>query len=177
MDPLARPGAAAPLFELPGIEGRLYRLRDQRGRTTVLNFWSADCPWSAHADPRVVAAVDGVEADLWTIACCDGEAPDHIRQVARQRGLKTVLLDPAQAVADVYQAMATPHSFVIDGRGILRYRGAPDDTGFGFRPATRNYLADALVALRTGRLPDPAETPARGCAIVRRLDPGSKGPD
>ena len=124
-----------------------------------------------------MAAVDGVEADLWTIACCDGEALDHIRQVATARGLKTVLLDPAQAVADAYQAQATPHTFVVDEQGVLRYRGAPDDTGFGFRPATRSYLADALAALRTGSLPDPAETPARGCAIVRRLDPGSKGPD
>jgi peroxiredoxin len=169
MDPVARLGAPAPIFELPDIDGRVYRLQDQRGRTTVLNFWSADCPWSAHADPQVVAAVDGVEADLWTIACCDGESLEDIRRVAQERGLKTVLLDPDQAVADLYQASATPHIFVIDADGILRYRGAPDDTGFGFRPATRNYLEQTLTALKAGRLPDPAETPALGCATVRRL--------
>ena len=170
MDTVARPGAAAPAFELPDIDGRVHRLQDQHGRITALNFWSAECPWSAHADPHVIAAADQARADLWTIACCDGEPVDAIRRVAERRGLKTVLLDPAQQVADLYQALATPHTFVVDAHGILVYRGAPDDTGFGFRAATRSYLAEALAAVRAGRLPDPAETPTRGCAIVRRLD-------
>ena len=169
MDTLARLGAVAPAFELPDLNGNVHALRDQAGRITVLNFWSVECPWSAHADPHVVTAADQAGADLWAIACCDGEQVDEIRRVAERRGLKTVLLDPAQQVADVYQALATPHTFVIDAHGVLRYRGAPDDTGFGFRVATRSYLAEALTALKAGRLPDPAETLTRGCAIVRRF--------
>jgi len=170
MDPVARLGGPAPVFELPDINSKVHRLRDRAGRIVVLNFWSVECPWSAHADPQVIAAAQGPTIDLWTIACCDGESLEDIRRAAQERGLKTVLLDPGQAVADLYHASATPHTFVIDADGILRYRGAPDDTGFGFHPATRSYLEQALAALRAGRLPDPADTPALGCAIVRRLD-------
>ncbi len=168
MDPVARLGAPAPGFELPDVHGNVHRLREQAGRIIVLNFWSVECPWSAHADPHVIAAAQDPGTDLWTIACCNGESLEDIRRAAQERGLKSVLLDPGQAVADLYQASATPHTFVIDAHGILRYRGAPDDTGFGFRAATRSYLEEALAALRAGRLPDPAETPARGCAIVRK---------
>ncbi|HKY83469.1 MAG TPA: redoxin domain-containing protein [Anaerolineales bacterium] len=169
MDPVARLGAPAPGFELPDINGKVHRLPDRPGRIVVLNFWSVECPWSARADPQVMAAVQGSTTDLWTIACCSGESLEDIRRVAQERGLKTVLLDPNQAVADLYQASATPHIFLIDTDGVLRYRGAPDDTGFGSRPATRSYLEQALTALKAGRWPDPAETPALGCAIVRRL--------
>ena len=169
MDPLARVGALAPAFGLPDLDHRVFRLADQRGRITVVNFWSVECPWSAHADPVVLGAVQKAGADLWTIACCDGELPKAIRQTAQERGLKIILLDPDQAVADLYGASATPHVFVVDALGFLRYQGAPDDTGFGFHPPTRSYLDEALTALRTGRLPDPAETPALGCAIVRRF--------
>ncbi len=170
MDPVAKLNAPAPAFELLDTHGKVHRLRDHLGRTLVLNFWSVECPWSAQADSRVNAAAQDAAADMWTIACCHGESLEDIRRAAHERGLKTVLLDSAQAVVDLYQASATPHIFVIDTDGILRYRGAPDDRGFGSRPATRSYLEEALTALKAGRLPDPAETPARGCAIVRRLD-------
>jgi peroxiredoxin len=170
MDPIVQPNAPAPAFELPDINGDVHRLRDQLGRTLVLNFWSVECPWSARADPPVNAAAQRAAAEVWTIACCHGESLEDLRRAAQERGLKTILLDPDQSVADLYRASATPHVFLIDALGILRYQGAPDDTGFGFRPATRSYLEEALTALKAGRVPDPAETPARGCAIVRKLD-------
>ncbi len=169
MDPVTQLGAPAPAFALPDINGEVHRLRDRLGRILVLNFWSVECAWSAHADPHVIAAAHGAAADLWTIACCAGESPEAIRRAAQERGLKTILLDPDQAVADLYGTSATPHVFVIDAEGILRYRGAPDDTGFGFRPATRSYLEEALSAIKAGRLPSPEKTPALGCAIVRRF--------
>jgi peroxiredoxin len=161
-------GEPAPRFALPGLDGQVLRLEDQVGRITVLNFWSAECPWSAKADAAVQQAVQDAGAELWTIACCAGEPTETIRSAASTRGLAPVLLDPDQAVADRYHAQATPHIFVVDGRGTLRYRGAPDDADFGHPAPSRSYLAEALDALREGRDPDPRETPAQGCAITRR---------
>jgi peroxiredoxin Q/BCP len=34
-----QPGDEAPLFELPGSDGRIYRLRDLRGRAVVLAWF------------------------------------------------------------------------------------------------------------------------------------------
>ena len=167
MDTVIAAGRVAPDIDLLDLDGIRRRLKDQHGRLTVLNFWSAQCPWSERTDAATLDAVREADADLWTIASCAGESPDRILEVSTARKLPVVLLDPDQAVADRYQAQATPHVYVIDTQGLLRYRGAPDDTGFGFSPRTRSYLGDALRAIRQGRAPDPAETPAHGCAIVR----------
>jgi peroxiredoxin len=161
--------ATAPDFELPDLENRLHRLSGLRGRTVVMNFWSCECPQSERTDPLLKEATsDGEDAPvLLSIASNRNEAIGAISSVARARGLPTVLLDPDHEVADLYGAQTTPHVFVIDAEGILRYRGAVDDVTFRQRTAARFYLREALDALRHGKRPLVPETLAYGCAIVR----------
>jgi peroxiredoxin len=169
MDTLVQVGKSAPDFSLPGLEGISHRLSDQRGMIVVLNFWSATCPWAQVAD-ETIAAIDVLQDErivLWPIASNVDETPEQIRDVAGERGLPIVLLDAGHSVADMYEAVTTPHVFVIDSEGVLRYRGSLDDTSFRQSSPTKNYLADAVSALLEGRDPTPAETPGYGCAIVR----------
>ena len=167
MEPVIRVGEPAPDFELPDLDGRLRRLASQRGRLTVLHFWSAACPWTERTDGRVLVAARAAEADLWSIAANADESFDDLRRVAQARGLALVLVDRRQHVADLYAAAATPHVFLVDGEGVLRYHGAPDDARFRDPQPRRSYLADALQAVRRGQTPDPAVTMTYGCAIVR----------
>jgi len=167
--PIARLGRPAPDFALRDLAGRTRRLEDGRGKIVVLNFWSAECPWTERSDPAVLQAVresgDGVW--YWPIAANAGEEGAQIEAAAGERGLPVVLLDPDQSVADEYGAQTTPHVFVVDREGILRYAGAPDDASFRQRDPTRSYLREALSALLAGHLPEVQETPGRGCALVR----------
>ncbi|MDX1377503.1 MAG: hypothetical protein R3307_01540, partial [Anaerolineales bacterium] len=80
-----------------------------------------------------------------------------------------VLLDTDQVVADLYGAVTTPHVFLVDGDGILRYRGAVDDVTFRNRKANRFYLNEAVESLLDGHLPARTEMPAYGCTIVREI--------
>jgi peroxiredoxin len=170
MEPVIRVGEPAPDFELPDLDGHRHRLASQRGRLTVLHFWSAVCPWTERTDERVLAAIRAAEADLWSIAANADESLDVLRRVAQERGLGLVLVDPRQYVADLYAAAATPHVFLIDGEGILSYHGAPDDARFRDPRPRRSYLAEALHAVRAGRSPNPAVTMTYGCAIVRAAE-------
>ena len=86
---------------------------------------------------------------------------------AREPGL--VLRDAEHVVADLYGAVTTPHFFVVDEKGVLRYRGAPDDTSFRQREPTVHYIKNAVEMLLNGRDPNPAETAAYGCTIVRHV--------
>ena len=160
----------APDFELPDLENRSHRLSDLRGRLVVVNFWSCECPQSERTDPLLkdLASDEEGASVLLSIASNRNESPEAISPVARARGLPTVLLDPDHQVADVYGAQTTPHVFVIDARGILRYRGAVDDVTFRQRTPTRFYLREALDAVRRDARPPVAETLAYGCAIVRQ---------
>jgi hypothetical protein len=87
--------------------------------------------------------------------------------VAQERGVGPILRDEDSAVADRYGAITTPQFFVIDGDGILRYAGAPDDSSWRQPEPTRSYLRSAIEAALRGETADPAETPGHGCAIVR----------
>ncbi len=158
----------APDFTLPDLNGTPHRLSDYRGRIVVLNFWSAECPWSARGDETLRAYLDewGAGVVLLPIASNANEPREMLSRVARERGLPLVLHDASRKVAEAYQAQTTPHLFVIDPQGILRYQGALNDITFRRKTPTRHYLKDAVNALLRGESPQPAETPPYGCTIV-----------
>jgi thiol-disulfide isomerase/thioredoxin len=159
----------APDFELLGIDNEPHKLSDSRGRITIVNFWSSECPHAVRTDRALLASCAGWQADvvLLSIAANRIESAESIAAAAQARGLSLVLLDPQHVVADIYEAQTTPEVFVVDGGGVLRYHGAVDDVNFGQRIPTRFFLDEAVEALLAGRLPAVAETMAYGCAIVR----------
>jgi len=162
----------APDFALPDLYGRMHRLSDSRGRITIVNFWSAECPHSERTDRSIMASLEqwgGQGVVLLSVACNRNEPAGMLLGVAKMRRLPAVLLDAQHTVADLYAAQATPHAFVLDPGGILRYRGAVDDVNFRQRTPTRFLLGEAVQALLEGRLPAVMETPAHGCAIVREI--------
>jgi len=159
----------APEFTLPDLEGRIHMLSDYRGRIVIVNFWSAECPHAKRADHALMVAIEtwGEEVAYLPIASNANESQALITSVSRSRELPLVLRDADQAVADRYEAKTTPHAYLIDHQGFLRYRGAVDNVSFRQREPTRSYLKEAVEALRSDRLPEPAETQPFGCIIVR----------
>ena len=161
----------APDFSLPDLSGQTHRLSEYRGRIVILNFWSADCPFAERVDLELAACLQewGERVALLTIAANANESQAQVAAAARARGLEPVLLGSMSEVPDAYEAQTTPHLFVVDADGVLRYRGAFDDVTFRQRAATRSYLKDAVEALLAGRSPDPEETAPYGCTIVRHV--------
>lgn len=101
-----------------------------------------------------------------SVASNANETREQIAQAAGQRRLPLLLLDREQAAARSFRAATTPHIFVVDAQGRLRYRGAYDDVTFRRREPTRAYALEAVQALLAGGTPDPAETRPYGCAVV-----------
>lgn len=159
-------GVSAPYFELNDLDGRRVALDQFLGRTVVLNFWSAECPWCERADRALAPWQDRIE--LVNIAVNANEPPDLLNEAAAERGLRLVLVDPDQRVADLYNVQVTPQLFLIDSGGILRYQGAFDDVTFRRRNPTRQYLIEALTALLEGAPIEVTETAPYGCTIVRK---------
>lgn len=161
----------APDFELPDLQGKLHKLSDLRGKIVIINFWSCECPHSARADGLIMQWLKewGGEVELLSIAANRNESAQGLEEAARSRGIPTVLVDAGHVVADLYEAVTTPHIFVVDRYGILRYCGAVDDVTFRQRTATRFFLKEAVDALLEGRSPTLTETPAYGCTIVREI--------
>ena len=161
----------APDFELPDLQGNNHKLSDYRGKIVIVNFWSCECPHSERTDRSMMACLVqwGEEVELLSIDSNRSESAHSVEEAVKARRLPRVLMDAKHVVADLYEAVATPHVFVVDKDGILRYRGAVDDVKFRQPKATRFFLEEAVEALLEGRLPALAETPAYGCAIVREI--------
>ncbi len=161
----------APDFKLLDLQGVPHTLSDYYGKIVVINFWSAECPHSERTDHDLLdklAEWDG-EVVLLSIAANRNEPAALLAEAATARRIPRLLIDSDHHVADLYEAFTTPHVFVLDGEGILRYRGAVDDITFRHREATRFFLQEAVDALRNGRLPAVNETAAYGCTIVREI--------
>lgn len=161
----------APDFELPDLHGRLHRPCDHRGKIVIINFWSAECPHSARTDGLILGLLEGWhgEVKLLSIAANQNESVQIMEEAAKARRVPNVLIDAQHIVADQYEAMTTPHIFVLDRGGILRYRGAVDDVTFRRREASQFFLREAVEALLKGKIPELNETPAYGCTIVREI--------
>lgn len=166
-------GQAVPEFSLKDLGGKVHALSDVRGRILVLVFWSAECPWSVRADDLIETWRGEWEThvEVWRVASNANEEIALMKQAAVERRVDTVLIDEEHRLADSLEAMTTPHCYVIDEHGFLRYRGGLDDTTFRQRQATRFYLADAVAAVMAGKRVDPADTPGYGCTIVRVKPP------
>jgi peroxiredoxin len=161
----------APDFELPDLNGKLHKLSSYRGKLVMINFWSAECPHSERTDRHLLTLLEGWNGEvvLLPIASNRNEPAKMVAESAKARRIPQVLIDSEYVVADLYAALTTPHIFILDRDGILRYRGAVDDITFRHREATRFFVKEAVEALLRGDLPASSETPSYGCAIVREI--------
>ena len=161
----------APDFELPDLKGNFHKLSNYRGRIVILNFWSAECPHSERTDRLMLDSLVqwGEAVVLLPIASNRNEPSQMVEEAAKTRRILTVLLDAEHIVADLYEAVSTPHAFVVDREGLLRYRGAVDDARFRQPKPTRFYPEEVIEALLNGHKPNLEETMAYGCAIVREI--------
>jgi peroxiredoxin len=172
----------APDFTLPNPLGGRVTLSDWRGFVVVVHFWSAACVWSRRADVLLVYRLltwgpKGVR--VVGLAANADETETEIRyEIQNRRVQYPVVLDFEHRVADLYRAETTPHFFVLDRQGVVRYCGALDDATAENRDARHLYLDRAVTALLSGGQPDPAITPPYGCALVREVQAaaGPAGP-
>lgn len=174
--PVAKVGSAAPAFKLPDLEGKDISLADFKGKTVILEWFCSGCPWSGKSSPRSVHSTGQVKNLIAEIKKIDPNAVyilvdstanmpmDKVistdKQLKAQYGMSTpILIDYDGKVGKAYGAKTTPHMYVIDKKGVLRYQGA-----FGDREK-ENYVLDAVKALKAGEDPKPATTKPWGCGV------------
>ncbi|MHC4102825.1 MAG: thioredoxin domain-containing protein, partial [Planctomycetota bacterium] len=77
-----------------------------------------------------------------------------------------VLIDRDGKVGHLYGAKRTPHLFVIDAEGVLRYQGAIDDDQRGDKgEKATNYVVQAVRQIVAGETVAPDITRSYGCTV------------
>jgi hypothetical protein len=173
-------GQPAPAFSATDTAGRTVSLADLKGRIVVLEWTNHECPFvgrhygSGHMQGMQAAAT--AEGVVWitVISSAPGEqgyvTAAEADRLTASRGAKPsdVVLDPEGVVGRAYGAKTTPHMYVIDPAGVLVYDGAIDDQprNAGADPTqARNYVKEALAAVKEGKAPEITVTQPYGCSI------------
>jgi thiol-disulfide isomerase/thioredoxin len=177
-------GAAAPDFDLPGVDGRTHSLKEYASaRALVIVFTCNHCPTAQayedrlqklHDDfaPKGAALVaispnDPTAVRLDELGYTDlSDSLEEMKIRARERRFTFPYLydGDTQAVSHLYGPTATPHVFVFDRERKLRFAGRVDD---GENPAkvTVSDARNAIDAVLAGK-PVPVEkTKVFGCSV------------
>lgn len=125
----------APDFELTNLEGKKVRLRDFRGKTVVLNFWSKTCPPCLEEMPSLAELAHQMskrnDVVLLTISTDESadDAKNTLQSILGTKAPFEVLMDPdSKVVTDQFGTKLFPETWFIDGNGVVRARvdGARD---------------------------------------------------
>lgn len=176
----------APDFALLGSDGQEHPLSSYKGKIVVLEWVNYECPFVKkhyHEPQRNMQKLQAYAEEkgiVWLSISSSGEgkqgymnAADAKRLSAERGASPTVtLLDHTGRVGKLYGARTTPHLFVIDVNGILRYMGAIDDA-----PSTdpddiaeaKNYVRQAIDELLAGKEVSDQITESYGCSVKYAL--------
>jgi peroxiredoxin len=155
-------GDPVPDFAVRDLQGQSHLLSDLRKQTksgiVSLTFWCSFCDSCRHVEARLdrFARDRKDQAVVAAIDASAGETVAGVAAFAKRTGLSLpILMDAPGKAADLFGVKATTTTVVIDGQGILRYRGQ-------FLDADQMLARDALQAVLAGGPVARKETPQRG---------------
>jgi peroxiredoxin len=173
-------GQPAPDFTAKDSKGETRSLSQYRGKTVVLEWTNADCPYTRKhyssgnmQATQTLAEKNGV---IWLSVISsapgkqgyvNGAAADALTE---SRGAKpaAVLLDASGSLGRLYGAKTTPHMFVIDKNGALQYMGGIDSIATADVEdiaRAEPYLKEAMLAVVQGGTVAHPVTRPYGCAV------------
>ena len=172
----------APNFELTDTFGKEISLDSFIGKKVVLEWTNHDCPFVAkHYKTTNMQSTQELaknEEVIWLsiISSAPGTqgyvTKDEANEltVSRKASPAHVLLDPTGKAGLLYSAKTTPHMYVIDEKGLLKYQGAIDDAGGrGFMSKdllkANNYVKKGLKELASGEEVSSPVTKPYGCSV------------
>jgi peroxiredoxin len=170
----AKVGAKAPDFKLTDINGKEHSLKDHAGKIVVIDWVNPKCPVckGAHEDGRIPNMVKELEKEgvvFLAINTTHTTTVEENKEALKNYGVEyDVLLDTDGTVGHAYGAKTTPHIFVIDTQGVLRYQGALDNVG---GPNVKegmevtNYALNAVKQIKAGETVSPDSTKSYGCPV------------
>jgi len=171
---------AAPDFNLVNSNGQSVNLSDYKGKFVVLEWTNHLCPYvKKHYESDNIPSMQRKYTDqdiVWLSIISsapgkqgyiDGPKSDDLT-ASRNAAPTHVLFDPEGTVGKSYAAKTTPHMYIIDPEGTLKYAGGIDSiksAKIADIAKAENYVDSALTALLAGNDVKKKLTPPYGCSV------------
>ncbi|MCT7971519.1 thioredoxin family protein [Laspinema olomoucense] len=169
-------GSHAPDFELPGIDDRVHHLarylEEYRGVGVI--FLCNRCAYvQSYLDRLKQIQTDFNDKGFTLIGINSNDARQYpedsfeqMKSFAQERDLNfPYLRDATQDVAHCFGVQKTSEVFLLDGEGILRYRGSIDDHPHCPEEVESSYLREAIASLLSGETVAIESTEAIGGSL------------
>lgn len=177
--PEVQTGWKAVNFKLPGVDGKLYSLKDVKGPNgLVVMFIANHCPYvQAIIDKIVKDMADLKEHGIGAIAIASNDVKqypedslENMRNLTLQKGFTfPYVYDESQDIAKAYDAVCTPDFFGFDKDLSLQYRGRLDESGMQKTTGAKRELFEAMKQIaQTGKGPEKQYS-SIGCSIKWRV--------
>lgn len=176
-------GKPAPDFSAPDAQGTTRTLSQYKGKTVVLEWNNPGCPfvqkhYSSGNIPKQQSAAlaDGV---VWlTINSGAAGKQGHLDAKGAQDFLaqyhaapSAYLFDGDGAIGHAYGAKTTPHLYVVDADGVLRYMGGIDSIASADKEdlaKATQYVPQVLAELKAGKPVSVPTSEPYGCSVKYR---------
>ena len=176
----AKVGAPAPAFSLVDTKGEARTLAEFAGKTVVLEWTNHECPfvvkhYKGENMPRQQAGATG-DGVVWLVVNSSASGQQGHVTAEQAAAIQAdwnashthYLFDTDGTVGRSYGAKTTPHMYIIDGDGVLRYNGAIDSVpsaNIADIAKADQYVEIALAELAAGQPVTRALTQPYGCSV------------
>jgi peroxiredoxin len=175
-----RVGQPAPDFSLKDSNGATRALSDYRGKLVVLEWTNHDCPFvrkhygAGNMQAQQKEAIKKGVVWLSVISSAPGKqgyvSGQQANKLTVERGAAptAVLLDPDGRVGQLYGAKTTPHMYIVDTGGTLRYMGGIDSIPTADKddiPDATQFVRVALDELLDGKAVTTTVSRPYGCSV------------
>lgn len=167
----AEVGKPAPTFTLKDEAGKEHSLAQYQGKIVVLEWTNPGCPfvqrhYNAKTMQNTLNGLDPKKVVWLAVDSTSSNTADKSASWRKEQGFTySVLQDPDGKVGKAYAAKTTPHMYVIDEKGVVRYAGAIDDDPRGKNATPVNHVKTAVDALLSGKPVPASTTEPYGCSV------------
>lgn len=115
-------GAPAPDFAFPGLDGKMVKLTDYRGKVVFINIWATWCPPCVEEMPsmqKLYKELEGKGFEILAVSIDSLGLKVVAPFVKKYKLTFPALLDPEGSIQDLYRTSGIPESFIIDKKGII----------------------------------------------------------
>jgi len=177
--PVCEFGLPAVDFNLPGVDGRDWSLKECAGENgLMIMFICNHCPYVQSIRDRIVRDTNELKAmGINSVAIMSNDPTDYeedsfenMKLVSEEFGFNfPYLIDESQEVAKAYGAVCTPDFFGYNADLELQYRGRLDASRKDAAPedARRDLFEGMKLVAETQKGPED-QIPSMGCSIKWR---------
>lgn len=171
-------GEAAPDFKLKDTEGKEWNLSQltKEGKIVVLEWFNPECPFVVkhHKVNKTMADLSKEFKEKGVVWLAVNSGAPGLQGAGLEKNKQAredfkieypVLLDEKGEVGRAYGAKTTPHMFVIDKDGVLRYAGAIDNNKSPTEAGDTNYVKNALLSVINGETVAVQTERPYGCSV------------